>query len=179
METWRAVPEFEGYYEVSDAGNVRSVTRRVWVAPSHQSQSGYYRSIRGRALRPSKSLGYRSFSLWRGHELLTARGGGLALAAFVGPRPVGKYVCHLDGDRQNDALENLYYGTPSQNTEDARRHGTMRLGEACAASKLSKAAVAAIRSLKGIEPQSRIAASFGVSQAQISRILRGAHWRDA
>lgn len=48
----------------------------------------------------------------------------LVAEAFLGPRPHGKYVLHKDGNHNNNAASNLYYGTQSENMKDAIRHGT-------------------------------------------------------
>lgn len=48
----------------------------------------------------------------------------LVASAFLGERPAKKLVCHRDGDCQNNRIENLYYGTQSENMKDAIRHGT-------------------------------------------------------
>lgn len=47
----------------------------------------------------------------------------LVMLTFVGPRPAGSQVRHLDGDRSNPSLKNLKYGTFQENVEDRRRHG--------------------------------------------------------
>lgn len=43
---------------------------------------------------------------------------------FIGPRPLGLEVCHRDGNSLNDRVENLYWGTRSDNVQDSIRHGT-------------------------------------------------------
>lgn len=48
----------------------------------------------------------------------------LVAAAFLGPRPEGMQVRHADGDRTNNTLGNLCYGTPKDNMQDAISHGT-------------------------------------------------------
>lgn len=48
----------------------------------------------------------------------------LVAAAFIGPRPPGKIVRHLDGNRKNPRWGNLAYGTYAENTQDAIAHGT-------------------------------------------------------
>jgi hypothetical protein len=45
------------------------------------------------------------------------------MLAFVGPYPEGMEIRHLDGNPENNALENLKYGTRSQNIQDQIRHG--------------------------------------------------------
>jgi hypothetical protein len=48
----------------------------------------------------------------------------LVAAAFLGPRPDGLEVRHLDGDPLNNAVSNLAYGTRLENIQDKKRHGT-------------------------------------------------------
>jgi hypothetical protein len=47
----------------------------------------------------------------------------LVLLAFVGPKPPGMQTRHLDGDKTNNRLTNLVYGTPSENQRDNVRLG--------------------------------------------------------
>lgn len=110
---WRPVVGYEGIYEVSPAGQVRSVPRRG--------------KTRGMILKP-KPRKQRS-----GHLLLNLRRDGvmktktvhrIVAAAFLGPCPDGLQVRHVDGDPTNNAVTNLAYGTSSENRLDSVRHGT-------------------------------------------------------
>lgn len=108
VEIWKAVMGFEGVYEVSDTGRVKR------VAPG----PGTYV---GRILSPmTDRKGYLYVRLdgriQRIHRLV--------LAAFVGPSEL--LVRHLDGNPQNNALENIRYGTPIENSADRIAHGRHR-----------------------------------------------------
>ena len=70
----------------------------------------------------------------------------------------------------------LEWGTPKQNTNDARNHGTLARGERVGTSKLKEHQVQEIKNLCGTIPQSRIATMFGVSQSLVSLINRGERW---
>jgi HNH endonuclease/NUMOD4 motif len=112
-ETWRPVPGFEGLYEVSNFGRVRSLGR--------PSRNGI-RSFSPRMLRPGPSnYGHLSVVLGRRNTRMVHQ---LVLQAFVGSRPLGMEVRHLDGDPTNNRLENLCWGTRTENIHDAMRHGT-------------------------------------------------------
>ena len=51
----------------------------------------------------------------------------LVLEAHIGPRPTPKHVCrHLDGNKLNNKLSNLRWGTYLENTIDSIRHGSHR-----------------------------------------------------
>ena len=110
-ENWRAAIGFEGRYEVSDLGRVRSLPRpRV-------------RAARLLAANPGDN-GYPIVSLRRDGQGHSRRVHVLVAEAFIGPRPPGQVIRHLDGDSLNNSLTNLAYGTPSENIKDQVRHGT-------------------------------------------------------
>lgn len=117
MTEWRAIPGWEGCYEVSDDGQVRSLDRRV------RSRSGT-RLVRGQALKPIYRNGYPDFMLWREGRGRIISAHRLVMLAFVGPPPDGHECLHGDNDRGNPGLDNLRYGTSSENQRDKRRHGT-------------------------------------------------------
>jgi len=109
-ERWIPVPGYEGIYEVSDQGRVKSLNKRRRVP---------------RILRPNvKHLGYQSVCLYRGdarrNRQMVHR---LVLTAFVGECPEGHEACHRDGNGSNNRLFNLYWGTPVDNAQDTIRHG--------------------------------------------------------
>lgn len=118
-EEWKPIPGWEGSYEVSTYGRVRSVPRLV-------VPKGHVKAVRfpGRVLRAAPVRGYLAVSLNSPSRKQTKKIHRLVLEAFVGPPPEGHQGCHRDGSKLNNRLENLYWGTISQNSRDAIRHGT-------------------------------------------------------
>lgn len=116
--TWLAVVDFEGFYEVSDFGLVRSITRKGIGT----------RGVRGRVLSPfPDKAGYLKVNLAKNGKTVTRRVHQLVLEAFTDPCPPGMEVRHYpDPDKSNNALGNLSYGTKSRNTLDQVEHGTHR-----------------------------------------------------
>lgn len=113
-EEWRAVPGVVGY-EASTLGRIRSLDR------SYVDSMGRPRQVRGRVLTLSvNSGGYRNASF--GMQGLRGAHQVIALT-FLGPPPPGTEVCHGNGDKTDNRLENLRYGTASENSHDAVRHG--------------------------------------------------------
>lgn len=168
-EEWLPVPGYE-HYEVSRTGRVRSKDRRV-------GSRNLLR--RGMELKASVGeLGYPKAVLYCEGKPRTFRVHSLVMLAFVGARPHGLVTRHLDGDPSNNCLENLTYGTQSENMLDAVGHGTLRVGGKSHASKLSDdQAREAWERIKSGERDASIARSFGVKRSCIRNIRRGQNWR--
>lgn len=113
-EKWKPIPGFENWYEVSNLGRVKSL----------RTSNGQP----ARILRQNvKHLGYRSVCLYRGNSHQNRRMvHRLVLSAFVGECPDGYVACHRNGDASDNRLQNLYWGSVSENQLDAVRHGTHR-----------------------------------------------------
>ena len=117
METWRWIPGYEDYYQISDLGNVRSVTRRVGR-----------RLLRGGPLRPGRSgSGYLQVSLCRDGKAKQFDIHRLVLRAFDGEPSEGMQACHKNGDQLDNRYVNLRWDTPSANNLDQVIHGTHHL----------------------------------------------------
>jgi hypothetical protein len=114
-ESWRPIPGYEGAYEASDLGNIRSLNRitdrgRRW---------------RGKVMTPTAMQnGYLIVTLWRDGKQRTRLVHRLVLMAFEGAPPHGTEGLHADADRANNALTNLSWGSHSENQYDQVRHGT-------------------------------------------------------
>jgi hypothetical protein len=167
-EEWRAVVGWEGLYEVSSAGSIRSVERRIPLPYSGT------RFVRSRILKPWATHGYPTVCLARLGETEKKKVHVAVAEAFLGSRPAGFDICHGDGNRGNPRLDNLRYATRKENHSDKRRHGTHLKGEEVPTSKLTPQDVARIRN----DPrrQRDIAADYGIAQAHVSRLKNRAQW---
>ncbi len=116
-EAWRPVPGYEGRYEVSDQGRVKSLEREV--------VRGFCTVMVGnRILRATKDgRGYRTVALCRDGVQKNFTVHSLVMLAFVGPLPKGQLVRHLNGSKTDNRLTNLAYGTYSENAHDKVAHG--------------------------------------------------------
>lgn len=114
-ENWRPVSGYEGAYEVSDQGRVRSLDRIA--------RDG--KRLRGRVLRPFvMPTGHVRAVLVKDGVRRTLKVHRLVLQAFVGPAPEGTEALHRDGNAGNNTLSNLRWGTKSENSRDQIAHGT-------------------------------------------------------
>jgi hypothetical protein len=181
-EIWKDAVGHEGFYQVSNLGRVKGVTRQIWVKPSTISPNGHHITVREKILKPTIYKGdrggfYTRVTLWDHHVARQVGIHVLVCEAFQGARPEGYYCCHKDDDGLNNSNENLYWGTPTQNYADMRNRGRNTCGSKTPWSKLTEADVVQIRKLAGSMTQREIGEKFGVKQPRVSRILSGEQWR--
>lgn len=171
---WRPVVGWEGLYEVSDAGDVRSLTRVV------ETEKGPKKFI-GRLLKQGRvEGGYFHVALSRPGERKEVNVHVEVARAFLGPCPEGMEVCHRDGSRTLNAVGNLRYGTRKSNAEDRILHGTntrtpSRIGEEVHTAKLTLAQVLEIRASEGT--LASIGAKYGVHLGTVHCIKARKTWR--
>ena len=123
-EVWKDIPDYEGLYQVSNLGRVKSlprVSRFVgrWGKETQRIVPGGIRTAR--VQHPG---GYLFLNLSKGGKKKRWSVHTLVLTAFVGPRPDGMECLHRDGDPSNNRVENLRWGTAQENAADMLRHGT-------------------------------------------------------
>ncbi len=122
MADWRAVPDYEGWYEVSDQGRVRSVERTVRYV------DGRVRRYPQRELKLGLSTGgYPQVGLSRDNSTRIFSVHRLVLMAFVGACPPGHEALHANDVRADARLGNLSWNTSSQNDYDMVRRGRHHL----------------------------------------------------
>lgn len=119
-EQWRPIPGYEGSYEASDHGRVRSIDR---VVEKVIRGKRVLNKCKGRVLKPLRSGHHYAHVCLSGEARYIHD---LVLRAFRGPRPAEMECRHLDGDSLNNRLDNLAWGTISENRLDQVRHGTHR-----------------------------------------------------
>lgn len=113
-EEWRPVPGYEGCYEVSSIGRVRSLTRPDALG----------RVRRGKLLSPRRAVsGHRVIALCVNRERRQFLVHHLVLMAFVGPRPDGLDGCHRNDIPDDNRVSNLRWDTRSSNVLDCVRNG--------------------------------------------------------
>lgn len=109
-EEWRTIPGLETPYEVSNFGGVRSFK---------QNSAGKLLAVQIRKRDDYRTVSLSNYGVQKSHKVHA-----LVMAAFVGPRPDGMDIRHLDGDKGNNDRTNLAYGTRVENMGDMREHGT-------------------------------------------------------
>lgn len=108
-EIWKSVPGYEEYYEVSNTGKVRSLTRTVIM------KDGKPRPIKGRELKPKINNGYPTVNLSKDGIVKTIRIHVLVAKTFI-PNPNNlPIVNHKDENKQNNNVNNLEWCTYQYN----------------------------------------------------------------
>ena len=119
-EIWKDIPGYEGRYQASTEGRIRSVDHRVRLV-AHGTETT--RLMRGRVLRPGRNSKSGHVYVMLGHGAAGSPVHQLIARTFLGPVPNGCEVCHNDGDPRNNTVENLRYDTRSENIKDVVRQG--------------------------------------------------------
>jgi hypothetical protein len=149
-ETWQPLPNTK--YQISSSGLVKS--------PSGQILQGQI-----------TAKGYRRFTIYESGVASSRSGHSLVMEAFVGPRPKGMIIRHIDGNPTNNRLSNLQYGTHSQNESDKRTHGTTLLGEKHHRCKIPFSTVKEIRASS--ESLRSIAKRFNINKRYVITLRQG------
>ena len=101
----------------------------------------------------------------------------LVMLTWVGPRPDGLVIRHLDGNILNSNLNNLTYGTYQENEADKLSHGRQNVGERCHNAVLCERKVKIARGLhKCGFTFTRIAEILQVKYSTAWNAIRGKTW---
>lgn len=175
-EAWKDIPEYEGLYQASSLGQVRSYWERGGSSSWHLSETPR------RILKPFIDNGYRKVLLYKG-EGRTSRQyvciGVLVLTTFVEQRPEGCQMLHGPKGSLIDSLENLSWGTPLQNNgPDMKRDGTALIGSRHGRTILTEEDVLEIRRrVTAGEKQLSLAREFKISTSACWNIVNRNTWR--
>lgn len=171
-EAWRPVVGYEGLYEVSNLGRIKTCPKLI---PNLLTGGDSLR-------RPKIMKTARDKS---GHHHLSFTKDGVkknvflhhAVArAFLGPCPDGKLTLHQKDDRDNNRAASLYYGSSLHNGRDMVINGGSSRCEDHHAATLTEEGVRQILNLRGKITQAEIARRFGTTVSAVSHIHHGWSW---
>jgi len=166
----KSIPNFPNYAITRDG--------RVWSNPKETSRGVGLQHF-GKWLKPRIRRRYWAVTLRKEGRPYTRSIHRLVLETYVGPCPSGMQCRHLDGDRNNNYLTNLKWGTGSENAQDEIRHGGRR-GEKNGRAKLTNTDIGVIRYLRDIAKFTLkdIAWQFDMTRSNIGHICRGETWQN-
>ena len=167
MEVWKDVPGYEGKYQVSSCGNVKSLKR----------QHPYNKCYVEKAMKPVKQRGYLYVMLWNDGSGKWKPIHRLVAEAFL-YKPEGKQqVNHIDGNKHNNNLTNLEWVTASENVQ----HSFDVLGR-----KVYTRKVLCVETGEVFDSLKEVTAKLGIDYRHISSCCNGKrkktggfHWRYA
>jgi hypothetical protein len=179
MEEWKPVVGFEGLYEVSNLGQIRSLDRLV----NHPHGTTALR--KGQLLKQTVNrYGYPCCTPSKNGKKVKLTMHRIVADAFLGANTCNLDINHIDGNKLNCAVSNLEYCTRRENIQHAIKMGLFILqrppikrGEEHGHSKLSQKDVEDIRKIGATIPSRKLASKYGVSKTNILNILKNKIWK--
>lgn len=169
-EEWRDVPGYEGWYQVSNLGQIRR------IAPGKST-------FVGRILNPkTDDHGYIRITLHKKGRGKTIRIHRIIMETFHGECPSGMEVNHKNGDKTDNRLSNLEYVTLQENMHHSWNvlgRPNMAKGEGHGMSKLTDNDVREIRRLFETGQYTKVAIGkmFNVTHKAIERVVTRRNWK--
>lgn len=170
IEIWKDIKDYEGFYQVSNLGRIRSLTRNV------KQHSSSIQTKRGKILSLAIDRGgYVFCALSKNNNLKTYKVHRLVANSFI-PNPLDrKEINHKDCDKTNNVVWNLEWSTRSHNINHAISNGRLKypVGESCYNSKLTNN-----QRIEMYEQRTRgmllkdLSAKYGVSISVASKICQ-------
>lgn len=117
IEEWRQVLDYEGLYSVSNYGRVYSHKNHIMLSPRISVKDGKktYGSVALYKKNIVQKICRKQFKIAE-----------LVIEAFIGRRPYGMHIDHIDCNKLNDSINNLEYVSPTENAHRAWRNGCFK-----------------------------------------------------
>lgn len=175
-EEWRSVPGYEGIYEASNKGRVRSLDRVI------VQRHGISRRFQGKILNPtirSRSYKYQCVNLAKDTVHTFTPVHHVICLTFNGPKPFPEAVCrHLDDNSENNVPENLAWGTVLDNETDKDKNGRRPRGETHPNVYITEDQARHVLALSsGGMRQCEIRDATGMPKAMVQRIVSRTTWK--
>ncbi|MCP4761423.1 MAG: endodeoxyribonuclease [archaeon] len=174
-ETFKDIPDYEGFYQVSNFGRIKSLSRKIKCGNG-------CRNHKERILKPKIDNGYKRVTLVKDGMNNYLKVSRIVMATFNGASNL--QVNHINGIKADNRLENLEYCTPSENIYHAFRTGLKHSKKGCD-SHFAKLTEPQVRRIKWIAKYSvpekgywkKLSTSLGVSNSMISMIVNNKSWK--
>jgi len=164
MIQWKTIDRFPSY-EVSNEGVVR---RRL----------GGTGAVIGKIIKwhTCTSTGYPDIRFTVNRKQTAIPVHRIVAAAFLGKKPDGLQIRHLDGNKMNNCVSNICYGTAKENNQDKVKHGRSSKGVLNPKNKLTPENVLKIRSMKGEVKAKHVAYIYSLNESTVYRIWNKKYW---
>jgi len=163
MEKWKDIKGFEGLYQVSNKGRVRSLDRIITF------KDGKKRCYKGQLLKPHiETRGYLSVCLLKNSKRTYVRIHRLVAETFMYNKCKKPEINHIDGNKSNNAVTNLEFATHSENMQHAVKTGLKK--RAYPVEMIDKKTGEVIKTFPS---QNSAAAYFGKTSSRIWNCING------
>lgn len=120
-EVWKPVVGYEKYYEISNYGNCRSLSRKIEYKSDSKKRKGLWK---GKLLKPIKTeYGYLKYQFCINGVCKRFFAHRVVAIAFLDNKKNKKCVNHIDANRENNMVDNLEWATDSENVYHSYNHG--------------------------------------------------------
>lgn len=172
-EEWRDVVGYEGLYQVSSLGRVKSLERDV-----SRGRKGI-RRFPEKIMRQNPRGGYPSVELAKSGVPKMKLVHRLVCEAWHGPSPSGEHqAAHADGTKNNNRPSNLRWATRVENAQDRTLHGRNQIGLLNVNTRLTPGQIIEIRNRHSMGESVRsIALLYPCSATNIANIVARRIWK--
>ena len=174
-EIWKSVKNYDGFYEVSNRGNLRSLDR------VSATSAGVIKRTKGKVLKNTfKNNGYLTVMFSVQGISKRCHVHRIVAEAFIGNPLIKPMVNHKNGNKKDNCADNLEWVTHCENVKHAVKNGLITVGENKSYCKLSSEKVKAIRRLFRINPKFHkvnLAKKLGVRDTTIHKIIKNKRWK--
>jgi hypothetical protein len=175
-EIWKNIPGYEGLYQASNLGRIKALSRYKIKF------DGYHGITKEKIMNQfCDRRGYCRIGLTNGNnKRKTYSVHRLILSTFHTEDNVNKCAMHLDDNQTNNNIQNLKWGTLSENSKQIYDHNRRKIkGDYSPNHKLTEDQAERILFLKDKVERgywSKLARALNVHQSTISNVLTGKHW---
>lgn len=173
IEEWRDITGYEGLYQVSNWGRVKTMARL------HREDRPYMKQER-LMKPPVNNVGYPQVCLYKDKKGVIHSVHRLVATAFLERKPEHRVINHIDGNKQNNRIDNLEWCTYGHNQSHAIRTGLIKIvsGEDTYNAKITNLERLSIPTMYGEGmTQREIAIIMGIGQQNVSKIVAKAKSR--
>ena len=171
MEIWKDIKDYEGHYQISNFGRIKSIDRIIIYA-DHRIYK--YKS---KILKCELTKGYLTVKLYLATNKRAYRLNRLVAQAFIVNPKNKPEVNHRDGNKLNNHITNLEWMTFDENMAHSAKNGLSASGERNGRSKLNEFQINVIRKCSGLT-NAELADIFTVSKSNISFIKTRKTWNN-
>lgn len=170
-EIWKDIVGWEGLYQVSNLGRIKSLSRVVKVVGHNHSEARISEKILKSVIR---KLGYEMVTICKVNIHKHKQVHRVVAEVFI-PNPDNKpNINHIDCNPLNNKVENLEWCTQKENREHAKKMGRVPWGQSHFKAKITQDDAIAIKN--SAERTSILANQYGISMSSIGDIRKGRTW---